>query len=104
MDRMIGNIFSNIRRHTPENAPVAVSLTQEDGQLNLIVEDGGPGLIEYPEKARAFKRFSSQRSTEGGGSGLGLNILNSVVERYHGALQLSPGSLGGLRVKITLPL
>ena len=104
MDRMIGNIFSNIRRHTPENAPVAVSLTQEDGQLNLIVEDGGPGLIEYPEKARALKRFSSQRSAEGGGSGLGLNILNSVVERYHGALQLSPGSLGGLRVKITLPL
>jgi len=27
-----------------------------------------------------------------------------VVERYHGSLQLSPASLGGLQVKITLPL
>ena len=104
IDRMIGNIFSNIRRHTPESAPVNVSLQQAEGSLSLIVEDGGPGLSEYPEKARAIKRFATQRSPEGGGSGLGLSILNSVVERYHGSLQLSPGSLGGLQVKITLPL
>ena len=104
IDRMIGNIFSNIRRHTPESAPVNVSLHQAEGSLCLIVEDGGPGLNEYPEKARAIKRFATQRSSEGGGSGLGLSILNSVVERYHGSLQLSPGSLGGLQVKITLPL
>lgn len=104
MERMTGNIFSNIRRHTPENAPVAVSLRQEGDALTLIVEDGGPGLSEYPERARSLKRFSSQRSAEGGGSGLGLSILNSVVERYNGSLQLSPGKLGGLRVKISLPL
>ena len=104
IDRMIGNIFSNIRRHTPESAPVNVLLQQAEGSLCLIVEDGGPGLNEYPEKARAIKRFATQRSSEGGGSGLGLSILNSVVERYHGSLQLSPGSLGGLQVKITLPL
>jgi len=104
IDRMIGNIFSNIRRHTPESAPVNVSLHQAEGSLCLIVEDGGPGLSEYPEKARAIKRFATQRSPEGGGSGLGLSILNSVVERYHGLLQLSPASLGGLQVKITLPL
>ena len=104
MDRMIGNIFSNIRRHTPDNAPIAVSLSQDDGWIYIMVEDGGPGLIEYPDRPRSLKRFSSQRSAEGGGSGLGLNILNSVVERYHGSLQLTPGSLGGLRVKISLPM
>jgi signal transduction histidine kinase len=104
IDRMIGNIFSNIRRHTPETASVAVSLKVDTEALTLIVEDGGAGLAQYPSSGRSLKRFASQRSSDGGGSGLGLNILNSVVERYHGALQLSPGSLGGLRVKITLPL
>ncbi len=104
IDRMIGNLFSNIRRHTPVTAPVSISLTRDDKHLIIIVEDGGPGLTEYPEKSRSFKRFSTQRSKEGGGTGLGLSIINGVVERYQGSFTLSRSELGGLKVVITLPI
>jgi K+-sensing histidine kinase KdpD len=68
-----------------------------------VIEDGGPGLTEYPEKSRALKRFTSQRSEEGGGSGLGLSIISSVIERHHGALRLSKSDLGGLRLEMKFP-
>jgi signal transduction histidine kinase len=103
VERAIANVFSNIRRHTPENAPVSVHLRQENTEALIVIEDGGPGLAEYPEKSRALKRFTSQRSEEGGGSGLGLSIISSVIERHHGALRLSKSDLGGLRLEMKFP-
>ncbi len=104
IDRMIGNLFSNIRRHTPESAPVSVSLLQKGAVMTMTIEDGGPGLTEYPDKPRTIKRYSTNRSKEGGGSGLGLSIINSVVERFHGTLSFSRSHLGGLKVVVTLPV
>ena len=101
MDRMIGNIFSNIRRHTPADVSVNASITQIGKELIIMVEDGGPGLSEYPDKPRQIKRFTSQRSPEGGGTGLGMSIIASITERYKGTLTLSQSSLGGLNVRIT---
>ena len=103
VDRAVANIFSNIRRHTPANAEVRASLTQHGEYGALVVEDGGPGLREYPERARALKRFTEQRSLEGGGSGLGLSIISSVVDRFGGSLRLTKSDLGGLRLEIELP-
>lgn len=103
VERAIANIFSNVRRHTPEDAAVNIELSREGGTVTLVIEDGGAGLDEYPEKSRTLKRFTARRSVEGGGSGLGLSIISSVVERYHGSLHLSQSHLGGLRVEIKLP-
>ena len=103
VERAIANIFSNVRRHTPEDAAVNIELSREGSMVTLVIEDGGPGLDEYPEKSRALKRFTDRRSVEGGGSGLGLSIISSVVDRYHGSLHLSQSHLGGLRVEIKLP-
>jgi len=104
IDRMIANVFSNIRRHTPEGAPVSVSLSHGRQEIILSIEDGGPGFDEYSEKSRIAKRFTTQRSKDGGGSGLGLSIITSVVDRYHGSLVFARSKLGGLRVEIKLPL
>jgi len=104
IDRAVANIFSNIRRHTPEDAAVSVSLLEMSSEAHLVIEDGGPGLAEYPDKARSLKRFTKHRSEEGGGSGLGLSIISGVVDRYDGSLKLSKSYLGGLRIEITLPI
>ena len=103
INRMLGNLFSNIRRHTPATAPVSASLSHDEKYITITVEDGGPGLSHYPENSKAFKRFSAERSKDGGGTGLGLSIINGVVERYQGNLDFSQSELGGLKVEITLP-
>ena len=102
MDRMLGNLFSNIRRHTPEGAPVRVALDRSKDSLTLVVEDGGAGFENFPDKTRLSKRFSPERSADG--TGLGLSIISSIVDRYGGTLSYSRSSLGGVKVEIVLPL
>jgi signal transduction histidine kinase len=102
IDRMVGNLFSNIRRHTPADAPVKVFVENSSELLKIVVEDGGPGFEKFPDKSRLAKRFSPERSAEG--TGLGLSIISSIVDRYEGTLNYSRSSLGGVKVAIELPL
>ena len=106
IDRMIQNIFSNIRRHTPSTAPVLVQLTSKGKEVKLRVEDGGPGLPEdaYNKTSYEFERFDRSRSRESGGSGLGLSIIAAIVKEHSGNISLSKSSLGGLAIQIHLPI
>ena len=106
IDRMIQNIFSNIRRHTPSTAPVLVELKSKGKEVHLRIEDGGPGLPEdaYNKASYEFERFDRSRSRDTGGSGLGLSIIAAIVKEHSGDISLSKSSLGGLAIHIQLPI
>lgn len=106
IDRMIQNIFSNIRRHTPAVAPARVSLKSKGKEVHLHIEDGGPGLPEdaYNKASYEFERFDRSRSRDTGGSGLGLSIIAAIVKEHSGSISLSKSSLGGLAIHIQLPI
>jgi hypothetical protein len=106
LSRMISNVISNISRHTAENAEVEIVLTHMDGNAVLIFEDAGPGLSSelYARSKEGFQRFDRAHSKSGGGFGLGLSILSSIVQRHNGVLSLTRSSLGGLRSQITLKM
>jgi two-component system OmpR family sensor kinase len=105
LSRMISNVISNISRHTAENTEVEIVLTHMDGNAILIFDDAGPGLSAelYARSKEGFQRFDRAHSKSGGGFGLGLSILSSIVQRHNGVLSLTRSSLGGLRTQITLP-
>jgi signal transduction histidine kinase len=48
--QLIANITSNIRRHTPENAQVEISLKEVGNCTEIIFDDAGPGLPENAYK------------------------------------------------------
>ena len=104
LSRMISNVISNISHHTPGDAEVDVVVSTIDGELNLVFDDAGPGLSAemYTRTREGFQRFERAHSKTGGGFGLGLSILSSIVQRHGGSLSLSPSPLGGLRTHITL--
>jgi len=106
IDRMIQNIFSNIRRHTPDVAPVLVHLDTKGKEVHLRIEDGGPGLPEnsYNNASYEFERFDRSRSRDTGGSGLGLSIIAAIVKEHSGNISLSKSTLGGLAIHIELPI
>ncbi|MGC9535394.1 ATP-binding protein [Streptomyces sp. UG1] len=98
--QVLGNLLSNVRTHTPTDAPVRLGVERADGVVRLCVEDKGPGLSEE-DAARVFDRFF--RAGGGAGSGLGMAIVQGVVEAHGGevAVRTAPGE--GLRVTVTLP-
>jgi K+-sensing histidine kinase KdpD len=98
--RFIQNALNNISRHTPNSAPVRVSLSSKGRAITLQIEDGGPGLPEsaYKERVRSLNRFDKSRSRDNGGSGLGMSIMAAVVEKLNGELTLRRSNLGGLAI------
>jgi signal transduction histidine kinase len=104
--QMLANIFSNLRRHTPDNAKTLISLTSKGNKAILLVSDAGPGLPEdvYATGIQYFQRFDRSRSRESGGSGLGMTIMKRIIESANGSIQLRKADLGGLEIELSLPI
>jgi signal transduction histidine kinase len=98
LEDLLSNIFSNILRHTPPDAPIAIYLLKKRGGFALSIEDGGPGLPNY--SIQTFSRFDKSRSRENGGSGLGLSIMQRIASTLGATITFSQSSLGGLKVSI----
>jgi len=105
LQQMLANAFGNIRRHTPSDAPVQISLTSTSGKIHLAIGDGGPGLPTraYVEGRQHFQRFDKSRSRDTGGSGLGMSIMSGIISEHGGSIELGVSKLGGLLLEITLP-
>ncbi len=104
LQRFIQNALTNIRQHAPSHAPVRVHLSSSAKWIELVIEDGGPGLphSSYGEKIRGLKRFDKARSRETGGTGLGMSIMSAVIEKHGGELSLKESDLGGLKISVRL--
>ena len=95
IDTLISNLMSNVRIHTPIDAPLRITLKDK----NLIIEDGGPGLTVIPDKP--FQRFDKSRSRASGGSGLGMSLIQKSAKQLGAKLEFGRSDLGGLKVSIT---
>ena len=104
LHRLLNNALGNIARHTPANAPVRISLNSGE-KKRLVIEDGGPGLPPeaYGKAITKFERFDKSRSREKGGSGLGMSIMQAIVEEHKGTFLLRRSDLGGVALEILLP-
>lgn len=94
VDTLISNVISNARTHTPETAPIQITVIGKQ----VIIEDGGSGLTTIPSKP--FQRFDKSRSRDTGGSGLGMSLIQKSAKKLGAKLHFGKSDLGGLRVEI----
>ncbi|HLO17481.1 MAG TPA: ATP-binding protein [Anaerolineales bacterium] len=108
MTQVLTNILDNALRHTPEGGKIMLSARDANDQVELAVEDNGPGM-QAEELDRIFERFyrtDASRQRDGallGGSGLGLAIAKSIVQAHGGQLSAESEAGKGLKVIIALP-
>ena len=71
----------------------------------ILIEDDGPGIPEdqYKNVFKPFFRLDKSRSLNKSGVGLGLAIVEDVINSHGGNIQLGKSKFSGLQVKITLP-
>jgi signal transduction histidine kinase len=100
----IANLVSNAIKYTPDEGRVEVRLEHEGGRLKLSVTDTGYGIAPQRQE-RIFERF--YRAREPGtehiaGTGLGLSLVKTVIERHGGGVwfqsELGKGSTFGFWV------
>lgn len=104
--RVIDNLLSNARAHTPPDTRVRVSVKTDGPSAVLTVADDGPGIPES-DLERVFERFyradATRRRTDGG-AGLGLSIVGSVTKAHGGTASVGSEPGRGATFTITLPL
>src|SRR5581483_9185213 len=98
---LAGNVMENAckwcrARVKAEAAPAA------PGRLALTIEDDGPGLAPG-DRDEVLERGARLDETAPG-SGLGLSIVDELARAYGGHVSLSDSPMGGLKVRIELPM
>lgn len=99
-ERAINNLIENAMKYS--KSIVLITLQKVEGQIYITVEDDGKGIKEElkEELMEPFKKGKESNSY-----GLGLAIVRTIIHDHGGEMKLlSSKKLGGLKVKIALPI
>ncbi len=97
------NLIDNAIRYSPAGTTVSVGVEAHATDVRISVRDAGPG-ITADERANVGRRFYRPPGMKAPGSGLGLSIVQRIVDLHRGTLALqATASAVGLEVIVTLP-
>jgi len=102
---LIRNLVDNAIRYSPENSLVQVIIEESPDKRNVILKvvDNGTGIPEHLRE-RVFERFFRVIGNKSSGSGLGLGIVQQIVEVHHAIISLETPLVGhGLQVTVVFP-
>ncbi len=86
--QVFGNLFTNALSFSPPGKLVTVTVTREENNIHITVEDEGPGIPDNKIET-IFERFYTERpdhESYGDHSGLGLSISRQIIEAHEGQI------------------
>jgi signal transduction histidine kinase/HAMP domain-containing protein len=104
LTQVLINLLSNSIKFAPDGTVIAVGGQTLERDIELWVEDQGPGVAESNQTA-IFERFRRAEGTEpdAPGLGLGLWIVKSIVARHAGSVRVERTTEQRTRFTVTLP-
>lgn len=102
--RMILNLLDNAVKYTLEGGEVSLRLARQNGHAQIVVRDTGIGIppADQPHVFDRFYRVDKARSRALGGAGLGLSIVQWIVDAHGGriAVESTPGKGSAFTVEL----
>ena len=103
IQRCLNNLIDNALKYGQN-----VKIKQEKLKKSLLIfiEDDGPGIhfSEYENVFKPFYKIDKSRSDSKSSVGLGLSIASDIIRSHGGNIELEKSNLGGLKIKISLPV
>jgi two-component system, OmpR family, sensor kinase len=99
-------LLDNAFKYTPYEGSVSLSLTTDERFAVVKVSDTGIGILpeDLPHIFERFYRADRARSRDRGGSGLGLTIVQSIVQEHEGSIEVESTPGKGSTFTLKLPL
>ncbi len=104
MCQVLRNILSNALRVSPAGGAIVVRLEARGDEIELRIEDQGPGF--HPDEVDSvFEKFTQSRHSPSthGTAGLGLALCREIVSGHGGTIGAENPESGGACIRITLP-
>jgi signal transduction histidine kinase len=100
LKRAISNLVKNALEAQEEKGEIVLRTSRRGESASIEILDSGPGI---PGDAHE-RVFDPGFSTKGRGSGIGLFMVRSIIDRHHGTIALEARPEGGTVARVTLPL
>ena len=101
--RCINNLIDNSIKYASK---VNIGISESNNGLFIRIEDDGPGIPEneFENVFKPFYKIDKGRADSKSSVGLGLSIASDIIRSHGGNIKLNKSNLGGLGVKIFLPV
>ncbi len=105
MEKIFGNLLSNAVKYTPRGGTIQVELIEAPTGFLFRVKDSGIGIPKdaLPRLFTGFFRAPNARAMERHGSGLGLVLVQKLVQKYGGRIRVASREGEGARFEVLLP-
>lgn len=105
IQEVILNLVENAIKYTPKSGRVTITSSERDDNVEVVVEDTGPGIAPEEQK-EIWGKFTRGRGQETGpaGTGLGLYLVKYFVELHGGSVFLSSELGKGTRIGFKIPI
>lgn len=106
LNQIFSNLLSNSLKYTAEGGHVRVGLYQKDQMVHFYIEDDGEGISkeDLPHVFERFYRGDKSRVRKTGGVGIGLSIVNALVQAQHGSIVIESELKKGTIVTVSFPI
>jgi signal transduction histidine kinase len=105
IERLVSNVLENALTHNVSSGHVHVRVTDQSGRATLTIANTGPRVPadQIDRLLQPFQRLAPDRVGHGDGLGLGLSIVAAIANAHDAALDVHPGTVGGLQVEVRFP-
>ena len=103
IQRCLNNLLDNAINFSKN---IKVSHQKIHKSVLIFVEDDGPGIpsSEYENVFKPFYKIDKSRNQTKSSVGLGLSIASDIIRSHGGNIELGKSEMGGLKIKIFLPV
>ena len=103
--QVFDNLVGNAVKYSPRGEPVTAHLSREGGVYRIDVLDRGIGIPpeDIPRLFQRFSRASNARKARIAGTGIGLFVVRTILDRYGGTIGVTSRVNEGSTFSVTLP-
>ena len=106
LGQVLANTLDNAAKYGGPGVPIRVSAHAVDDRVRVVIEDGGPGVPTetLPRLFEKFYRVPRKREGSRRGTGIGLAVVQGLVEAMGGRVAARNSELGGLAIELDVPI